>query len=338
VADPILPGQDATVLLSTTLDNIDDQLIDNASENDAFFYWIMHNGLVDEEDGGLTIRKPVLHDVNNTIESYYPGEHYNTERPTGFREVKYQWGFVGGSIVIDGPTKFMNQGKHGIINIVDGYIMQFEISFSQYMTLMLLGDGTGNFGADLVGIDLLIEEGTAWSEVGGIDSDVYDFWRNYWADVSGTAWGTGANAWGLTSIKKMIRATSKPGFGTPDVLLTCLDQYELMDAAVSTDISVNLPETYAKEYADVGFGGFRILKVPVLYDVNLDGHATCDNTWFSLNKKSLRLIVGSGHRFKLGKPVPHPFMDAEIMTANFYGQLVVMGRRDVLGRQLHAVA
>lgn len=338
MADPILPGQDVGVLVSTTLDNIDDQLIDNASANDAFFFWVMHNGLVDEEDGGLTIRKPVLHDVNNTIESYHPGEYYNTERPTGIKEVKYQWGFIGGSIVMDGPTKFMNQGKHGIINLVDGYITQFEISFSQYMTLMLLGDGTGNNGADIMGIDLLIEEGTAWSEVGGIDSDANEFWRNYWLDVSGTAWGTGANAHGISSLKSMIYTTSQPGFGPPDVLLTCLDQYILLDAAVSAGVVVNTPETYAKEYADAGFGGFRVLKVPVLFDMNLDGHATCDNTWFSLNKKSLRLIVGAGHRFKLGKPVPHPFMDADIMTANFYGQMAVMGRRDALGRQLHATA
>ena len=340
MADPTLPGQDVATIVATSLENYKPKLIDSFSRNDAFFYFINRNERVDYEDGGYAITEPLLYAGNNTIKSYFPGEYLETERPAGFTQVKYGWAFVGGTIVIDGPTEFMNSGKGRLVNLVEGYIEQLKISFSQAMTDMFFADGTGNNGADLHGLELLIEEGSSWSTVGGIDSSTTanSFWRNYWEDADGSVWGTanGANAYGIQRLKHAIKKTSKPGYGKADALLTSLDQYELYEQAIAAKIAFNMPAMADKDYADAGFGGLRLDGVPVIYDESLDDHSTANtqNTWFVLNSKCLRLVIGKNKAFDVSAPIEHPLKDAKMMKARLYGQLTVRGRRDALGRVL----
>jgi hypothetical protein len=336
MADPTLPGQDVATIVATSLENIKPKLIDNLSTEDAFFYWINQKQRVDYEDGGYVIREPLLYAGNNTIKSYYPGEYLETERPTGFTSLKYGWSFVGGTFTIDGPTEFMNSGKHGIINLVQGYIEQLRISFSQTMTDMFFGDGTGNNGADMHGLALLIENDSAWSTVGDIDSNANTWWRNQFTDISGTNWGSGAdNATILAmAIKHVIKLCSKPGYGKPDGLMTCLDQYELYERALMSKIIYHMPGMADAKIAEAGFGGMRLDGIPVMFDQNLDGHATEDNTWFVKNSKCLRLVIGKNKAFQISQPIEHPLKDAKLFKAKLYGQLTVRGRRDALGRVL----
>lgn len=334
MADPTLPGQDVATIVATSLENIKPKLIDNLSTEDAFFFYINQKERVDYEDGGYSIVEPLLYGANSTIKSFYPGEYLETERPTGFTRLKYGWAFIGGTFTIDGPTEFMNSGKGRLVNLVQGYIDQLRISFSQTMTTMFFGDGTGNNGADLHGLALLIEDGTAggWSTVGDIDSSAQSFWRNYWEDASGTAWTGGADAYTVLRIKHAIKKCSKPGYGKPDGLLTCLDQYEHYEHALMSKIVYNMPGMADLKVAEAGFGGIRCDGIPIWFDQNLDGHATEDNTWFILNSKCLRLVIGKNKAFSISQPIEHPLKDAKLFKAILYGQLTIRGRRDTLGR------
>ena len=333
MADPTLHGQDVKTVLATSLENIKHTMVDNLSSDDAFFFYINQNERVEYEDGGYQIREPVLYGANSTIESYFPGAYINIERPSGFTSLIYTWGFVGGSVVIDGPTKFMNQGKNKIINLVAGYIEQLKISFSQTMTTMLLGDGTGNNGADLLGLDLLVENGSSsYSTVGNINSNTETWWRNYWLDASGTVWGDGPNCFGIQTLKHAARLCTKPGYGQPDVWLTGLDQYELYENAIAKNVHYNQPAIGKEAYVDAGFGSLRLNGIPVLYDINIDAKASMADHWFCLNSKSLRLVIGKNKAFDLSDPVEHPYMDADLMKARMYAQLTLRGRRDACGR------
>ena len=334
MADPTLPGQDVATIVATSLENIKPKMIDNLSTEDAFFWYINQKERVDYENGGYSIVEPVLYGGNNTIKSYFPGEYLETERPSGFTQLKYGWAFVGGTFTIDGPTEFMNSGAGRLINLVEGYLEQLKISFSQSMTDMFFGDGTGNNGADMHGLALLIENGVSWSTVGDIDSNANSWWRNQWLDYSGTAWADGADSTQLLTLKHYIKLASKPGYGKPDRLLTCLDQYELAERALLNKVSYNMPAMMDPQVADAGFGGIRLDGVPIMFDQNLDGHATEDNTWFILNSKCLRLVIGKNKAFAVDGPIQHPLKDAKLFKAKLYGQLTVRGRRDALGRVL----
>ena len=332
--DPTYPGQDVATLTALSLEKIKKELIDSASEDYATYYLLTSNGRVDYEDGGTVITEPLMYDLNKTISSYVAGQAYNTERPSGFTRLYYKWAYVGGTIVIDGPTEFENSGSNGIVSMTKAFIQQLKISFADAMNTMFLGDGTGNAGADLMGLNTLIEVGGSnpsdWSTVGNVNSGTNEWWRNYWLDASSTVWGTGAAAYGITQLKNARRQCIKPGMGAPDVFLTGLAQYGLLEHALESNIVYNMPALADKKYADVGFGGIRIDQTPVVYDIAMD--TAMAQTWLLINTKALRLVIGKNKAFDVSPPVEHPWMDAKIMKAKMYGQLTCLGRRDCLGR------
>jgi hypothetical protein len=334
MTDPTLPGQDVATLVATSLENIRPKLIDNLSTEDAFFWFINQKERVDYEDGGYAITEPVLYAGNNTIKSYFPGDPYETERPSGFTQLKYGWAFVGGTFTVDGPTVFMNSGKGRLVNLVEGYMEQLKISFSQAMTTMFFSDGTGNNGADLHGLALLIEDTTSPSTVGSIDTSVHTWFQNYFNDIHTTAWGDGADTAATLALKHAIKKCSKPGYGKPDRLMTCLDQYENYERSMMSKIVYQMPGMADQAVADAGFGGVRLDGVPIMFDENLDLHPTEDNVWYILQSKCLRLVIGKNKAFQVTGPVEHPLADAQLFKAKLYAQLTVRGRRDVLGRVL----
>ncbi len=320
-------GFDSATILATTLESIKKEVIDNVSEKTALFFWLNDKGRIDEEDGGYQIREPLMYGLNETIKSYAPGDHYSTQRPGGFTSVYYEWSHVGGTIVLDGPTEFMNQGKNAIVRLVEGYAEQLEVSWAIALSDMFYSDGTGNNSKDILGLDLLVEDGDpAWNTVGGINSNTSTYWRNYF-DNDGQAFGTDGNCNGLSSIRTMVRITSKLGQRV-DLLLTSGTQYDLMEGALAKTHVWNMPDTADKKYVDAGFGGLKYKGTLVVWDEKFPN--TTD--WLALNSKALRFVVGTGHKFELEGPLPHPTMDAKILKSKLYAQLTVRGRRDSLGR------
>jgi hypothetical protein len=336
LSDPTLVGQDVGTIITLALENLQPGLIDTVSKALPGYEWLVSNGRLQYEDGGYQIRRPVITGKNNTIKSYLPGDTYNLERPTGFDSVKYGWGFIGGGFIMDGPTEFMTSGKYGIVNLTQTYIDQLKTSFSQAMSDMLYGDGTGNNGADLLGLDILVEAATStWSTVGGIDPDVKTWWKNtYDASLASTAWDVsdGLDSDHLLLLKHYLKVCTKPPVGKCDLLLTCLDQYEAAERCIQRAGTIQLPSTYSQKYYDYGWGGLRIDGVTTLFDMNLDGHATMDNTWFGLNSKCLAFVVGKNKAFVVDGPIEHPLMDAKLWKAKMYAQLCVLNRRDAMFR------
>lgn len=330
---PNYSGVDISSLVAATLEKVKPALIDAISADVPLFYALYKKNRVEEEDGGYAISEPLLYGENNTVESYAPADIFKLERPTGITRIYYNWAFVGGTILLDEPTKFMNSGTAGIIKLTDAYIQQLQTTFASRMETMLLKDGTGNDGKDLLGIDILVEApagGTIWSIVGGIDSNTYTWWRNYYDNSSSTVWGTGAKAFGIRRLKHAIRACTKPGIGKPDLLLTGLNQYELFENALADNLIFNMPDLADANYVEAGFGGIRLDKVPVVYDMNMD--TAHPQTWFVLNTKALRFVLGKNKSFDVSKPIELPNSDASVMKATMYGQLTLLGRRDGFGR------
>lgn len=329
-------GFDLATITATTFEKIKKEIIDSISSHMALFYWLHDKGRIDYESGGYQIRQPLMYGLNETIKSYTPGDHYATQRPNGFTSTYWDWAFVGGTITIDGPTKFMNSGENAIVSLVEQYIEQLQISFAQEMSTMWYADGTGNNGKDLLGLALLVEDGDpSWNSVGGIDSDANIWWRNYYFDNASYAggWGTGGNAGGIWALRTMLRETTKMGRRC-DLLITSGLQYDFYEAAIADKMVANYPQMVNEKYADAGFGGIKYKNVDIMWDEHFPN--TYD--WLGLNSTAMRFIVGQGADFAVDKAMPHPTMDAEIMKAKLYGQLVIRHRRDSLGRVKQPVA
>lgn len=326
---PNLPGQDAASIAATTLENVRGELIDVISKQLPTMLYLTSNDLVTEEPGSHVIQKPLMYGNMDTVDSYYPGDEFALERPSGFTRVSYAWSFVGGAMVMDGPTEFMNSSKFGIVNMVKGGLKQLQVAYKNKLSTMLLGDGTGNDGADLLGLELLVEDGTSWSTVGNIDSDTHEWWRNYYIDDTANAWETGLDANGIKVLENSILEMTKAGLGKPSVAITSLTQYKLYRDAIRASLVGDLTSLQNSKYADAGFGGLRIDGVPIIWDPEI---TTDDESWIFLNNDCINFIVGENKSFDVDPPMSHPYSDAEIFKAKMYGQLVLFGRRDACGR------
>lgn len=342
LTDPTLPGQDVGTIVTLALENLKPTLVDNVSKPLPGYEWLVSNGRLKYEDGGYQIRVPIMTGSNGTISSYLPGDTFNLERPSGFTSAKYEWGFIGGGFILDGPTEFMTQGKYGIVNLAETYIEQLKTSFMQSMSTMLYGDGTGNGGADLNGLNMLVEEGGAmtgydalWSTVGGIDSSAAanSFWRNgYDATLASTAWtiSNGLNNSALLLINHYIKVHTRPKVGKVDLLLMPLALYENIEKCYQAAGQIQLPSTYSQKYYDLGWGGVRVSGVTAMFDQEMDNTATANlpTTLFGLNSKTFSFVVGRNKAFEVTGPIEHPLMDAKLWKAKMYAQLILTDRRD----------
>lgn len=59
-----------TALISTTLKNFRNQMADNLSVANPFYWWLTQNDRVREEEGGLSIEVQLLYGLNTTVRSF----------------------------------------------------------------------------------------------------------------------------------------------------------------------------------------------------------------------------------------------------------------------------
>jgi hypothetical protein len=212
------PNYDA--ILSSTIANYRDTFADNVSQSFLLMYWLTTQGRKLTEDGGESIVVPLMYGLNETVRSYDGYEPIDVTPQEGLTAAKYPWKQLAGSISISRKEERQNSGKQRIINLLQSKVKQAEISMSSEMNRMMFADGSGNGSRDLFGLDLLVEDGTAFGSVGGIDSNLDTWWRNKWIDHNNTFTNGGIDA-----MRTLYNSCSR-GNEHPDLGLTTQTIYE----------------------------------------------------------------------------------------------------------------
>lgn len=216
-------------LLSTTIENFRDQFADNLSQSFFLMYWLTTQGRKLTEDGGESILVPLMYGKNTTVKSYDGYEVLDTTPQEGLTSAKYPWKQVAGSISISRKEERQNSGKSRMINLLDSKVQQAEISMRDELNRMLHGDGSGNGFKDLLGLDIIVENGSAWGTLGGIDRNdaLNAWWRNQWLGSVG-AFPT----FGRAKMRSLYNLTSR-GNEHPDFGITTRDVFELWEAELT---------------------------------------------------------------------------------------------------------
>jgi hypothetical protein len=313
-------------LASSTLRNYRSKIVENLMGQQALFWQLKERGFTGEEQGGTSLTHPILYSDNTTASSYSGYDELDVTPQEGFTTVELDWKQLSASIAISGREQIINQGdKTKIFSLLDGKIQQAEISLKKIFNEQLFADGTGNASKDLTGLALAVEDGTAWSTYGGIDSNTYTFWRNQWLDFDAayTSFGTaaGPTTEGIKAMRTMfnrcVRAKSKT-----TLIVTTVDLYEAYEANAEGQ-KLQLVDT---KMADVGFTNIAFKKVPVIFDEDCPA-----NTMLFLNSEFMKLINAKGRNF-ITTPFQRPDnQDAKVAQILYAGNLVVY-KRDQQGR------
>jgi hypothetical protein len=297
------PSFDA--LLSTTLANYRKQLADNLSRSFFLMYWLTSRERTRTENGGESIIVQLLYGKNTTVKSYDGYEPMDTTPQEGITAAKYPWKQLAATVSISGKEERQNSGESRIISLLQSKIAQAEISIRDEMNRMFFGDGTGNGSKEFFGLDLLVENGSSWGTLAGIDrSDSLNaWWRNQWLDEAGTL--------DIASMRTSYNTASR-GNEHPDIVITTRAGYEAYEGLLQDDQRFT-----SKEVGDAGFENLKYKGAVMGFDEQAVSQAM-----FFLNSRYLEWVVDQEYNMKNTPFITPENQDARVAKILTMGNLV----------------
>ena len=288
-------------LMSTTLRNYRDKMVDNLSTATPFYWWLTRNNRVRKESSGLSIEVQMLYGLNDTVRSYSGYGIIDTTPQEGMTVASYPWKQVAGTITISGREMLLNKGKHRQINLLKGKTRQLEISIQRQMSTQFLGLGVGNNSQDFFGLELLVEDGTAWGTLAGIDrNDAGNaWWRNQFRDNANVAFGDNSTGAGYKGWRTDYNNASL-GNEHPDFVLTTQTLYESYENGLAPQ----------ERYTDtkIGDAGFEALKFKGAW-IFYDAEVPAGYVWM-LNSDYIELVQHEDCWLTPGEFIETPTQDA----------------------------
>ena len=172
-------------LLTTTLDNYREKLIDNIFDVYPTLSYL--NGKLGRAtrgdsgsvkrvlDGGVMIVEHLTYNQNSTVDSYSGAETLDTTLQDEFTVAKYDWKQYSATVGITGRERRQNNGEAAMINMLQSKVKVAEMSLRDRMSRDVFSDGTGNGSKNIGGLALLVDSGTT---VGLLAPATYTWWAS----------------------------------------------------------------------------------------------------------------------------------------------------------------
>lgn len=303
------------VLLSTTLKNYRDTLVDNIHKSNAVFFMLKEKGAWKEIDGGERIVVPLMYGKNSTAGSYSGYDSLDTTPQAGIDAAEFNWKQYSVSITISGEEERKNAGsKTKIIDLLEAKTNQAELSLQEQLGSGLFSDGTGNGAKDLTGFEAMV---LATGTYGGISATAFPFWQAYTESIGG--------ALTLAKMRTHFNTASVGGKDTPDLIVTTQARYESYEALLTNfngNVSFYTPSADQKKLGDAGFQSLGFKGRPMVWD-----ELCPTNTVYFLNTKHMKLVVHSEANFKTTPFVKPENQDAKVAQILFMGNLTCDRRK-----------
>lgn len=316
-------------LIATTFDKVRPVLADQITVELPLLAFLNSKGRV-TEDGGLTLRKPLLFAFNDTVGSYSGYDLIDTTPQDGFGYAEYDWKQYAGSVTISGRDKLLNAGTSRIIDLLQAKIEQLRISVEDDMNALFWSDVTteGNSGKDFLSVPMIVGDGTTSgatgkTTLGGIDndSDGQSWWRSKVTD--------GLDLTTLDGVRTMsnLRNTLQIAKSRPDGLFTTQSIYEAYEALATPNIRFE-----STPMAELGFDAISFRGAEVIFDND------CPSAeFYFLNSQYLEFVRHAQRWAEMGEFKSPVNQDAQTALVLFMGELLTDVRR-AHGRFINVVS
>lgn len=301
-------------LSATTYKNYRKTLADNVMKKIALYSFLKKHGGIERKKGGLKLVEPLMYGLNSTFKSYSGYDTLDTTPQAGISAAEFDWKNLAVSITISKEEEDTNSGESRIINLLKSKIDQAEKTYTLRFNEMLFGDGTGNSGKDLYGLNYFVDPTPATGTVGGIDAATYTWWRNQQATCATFS------TLGLASMRNMFNKCSRNG-DTPKFIITDQETFENYESFMTTIERINFSKG-AGLAGDLGFEHLTFKGLPMVWDTYCAA-----KTMYFLNTDYLKVVVDSGTDFNMTEwrtPVNQMAKTAHIL---FRGQMICNNRQ-----------
>jgi len=309
-------GSTFNEILSSTFNKVSKTFVDNIFKARPLGYFLTRSDNVVLIDGGAAIVESIIGRENDTVASYSGWDQIVPAATEEITSATYPWRQLAATVSMAGIEEAQNGGEAQIMDLLRVKIDVAQESIVSTLNTMFHGDGTGNGGKDLMGLEGLL--GSNAAPVGGIDpADAANtWWKSNIFDASLAAtWGAGTTD---PSLKKWSNAfnTASVGSDQPGFILTTQDIYEFYEGLLQPNLRYS-----STAMADAGFQSLEFKGKPVLYDAD----TTAGYVWM-INPKYLRLKAHRNRFFKAGPFIQPRDYDVRTMKMLTYGNLVVNNR------------
>lgn len=302
------PAAQLDELFATTFQKVKPVLADQITKETPLLAALNAKSRV-TEDGGLSIRRPVLFELNDTVGSYDGYDAIDVTPQDGFGYAEYSWKQYAGSVTIDGKTEALNEGSARIIDILAAKMDQLRLSTEEDLNEMLWGDGTGNSSKDMLGLQAII---TNSGVLGGIDSATETWWQS--TVVSGAV--SLATTAGIKSLNAILNGL-KLAKSKPDIEFTTQANYESYEALAVPNIRFQ-----DLHMAELGFEVVAHKGAELMYEDNVPA-----GYWYFINTDHLEFVQKNNRWMKL-LPFRQPVnQDAKTALVVSMGNLICDVRR-----------
>lgn len=327
---------------ATTLQLIRPRMTDNIFKANVIFAWFLMNGRIKTASGGKYISEPLIYASNQTVMAYRGYERLNVAPTEELTDAQYGYRLTAVTVGISGEEELINNGENARFDLLRAKIKVAELSIREFMNIKFLSPvSTKDANRDIIGLDEIYDDTTAWSTFGGINSNTYVFWRNILGtDGTGAAAGapftvTGTSAAPVvipstnftdlpTLMNRMYHLCSKGGPDRPDLIVTTKDIYESYERAALDKLRL-----YDTNLAQLGFESIRFKDAYIVWDESVDllKPAADTSPLYFINSDYMSFTLHTMRNFKMSAFISPWDQDARVAQILFAGNSTVANRR-----------
>lgn len=280
--------------------------IDQILTKNALWMWLNSKGRIKHEEGGKFLVIPLKYGRNTTFKMMSLGGTISLVRDEKLTDAVYDWKYGAVSVVQYWVENLKNRGRAKIIDIMKTELEAAKDEMALNFEEQLFGDGTGEGGKAIDGLDNLVADAATGSRgtVAGIPSATKKWWENQAYDMTGEP----ASAWLDKRTRTMLNDCSYgQGAEEPDLLVTGQTVFEFVE-------DNTLEEHYItnKTLGDAQFENIQFKGRPLVWSGKCPG-----GLLYTLNTKYLELIIDPAANFTMTdwKDIPNQVNDRAAQIA-----------------------
>ncbi len=282
------PNSAITDIIATTIQSRSGELADNLTNNNALLAELQTAGNIKTFSGGNVILEELMYNDTTTDNSgsYSGYEAINISPDSPISASQFSIKQYADAVTMSGLEMLQNSGKEAIIDLLDSRMEISEARLLNRIAADIYGDGTGNGGKNITGLQAAVPDVANTGTYGGIDRATWAFWRSqvYSGVTDGGAAVSASNiiAYMTALALRLVRGRDKP-----TLIVADSNYYSMYVNALQ---AIQRVTTDGSGAAGAGFAKLKFYGGGVSADVVLDGGIgmTTANRMYFLNPKYIK--------------------------------------------------
>lgn len=266
-------------LLATTLDTWRKTLADQTIKKSSVLAALELKTKVTEQ-GGNTIRQPLMYALNDTVKFYSGYDLFDTTPQGGLGYAEFPWKQIAGTVTISGEERRKNNGPAAFISLLNTKFKQLEASFIRKFNEALF-DTAPTAKAFNSLVELVGNTNPARGNLGGIDATTETWWSSI-VEAGPVDLTTTAGVKQLNNVANRLWVNGS----MPDFEFTTQANYEAYEALATEKI--RFTDT---RMADLGFQAIAHKTAEVVFDPFVPAPGgSGGGYWYFINSDFIEMV------------------------------------------------